>query len=191
MSVRQQIAARLAYLQAELNALAALIDLHVSEGEAPAAVPAPSPAPSTVPATVAQAAATPAAPEPTPAPSAAAKPAAAAKRGPRAAAPAAPAAPTRSAAPAGTRKRGPQQWSYAQTAKYRLSGPNPFRNGNNRALFDHLQAAYGTSVFTRGELGAAIARLREEKVIDTVQGEQPIVIEFVRFAGRKGRLAMA
>lgn len=180
MSVRQQIAARLAYLQAELNALAALIELHVSEGEpAPAAKAAPQ-APAVAPPPPV------AAPKPAPEPRPVAKAAPAAK-----AAPVAKAAPKAPAAEKAPRKRGPQQWSYAQTAKYRLSGPNPFRNGNNRALYDQLQATYGTSVFTRSQLGDMIARLRADKVMDTVQEEQPIVIEFVRFAGKKGRLAMA
>lgn len=185
MSLRQQIAARLAYLQAELNALAALIELHVSEGETPS-LPAPAARRSEAPASPPVEVEAPAAPVEKPAARAAAKPAAAPKRAPKTP-DAKPAAPATS----GTRKRGPQQWSYAQSAKYRISGPNPFRNGNNRALYDHLQAAYGTSTFTRSELGAAIARLRAEKVMDTVQEEQPIVIEFVRFAGRKGRLSMA
>ena len=83
------------------------------------------------------------------------------------------------------------RWSYLPSAAYALAGPNPFRNGNNFQLYDHLVDKFGSEAFSRVQLGAEIEALRSQGVITSSQPEQAIVISFVQFAGDKGRLQMA
>ncbi len=97
---------------------------------------------------------------------------------------AAPAKPAR-------RKKAPATFSYLPTASYRIIGDNPFRNGNNLALFDHLKGQFADRAFTRVQLGEEIARLQARQVMSSRQPEQAIVIGFLKFAGiEKGRILM-
>lgn len=104
-------------------------------------------------------------------------------------APAAAAKPGRPAKP-GKRAKAPARWSYLPEAVYRLSGTNPFRNGNNLALFDELTRTYGDQPFTRVQLGETLARMQDDGTFTSRQPEQALVISFVQFAGDKGRLYM-
>lgn len=163
MSYRQQVLDRIAYLQAELNALAALVRL-TDHDSAPAVVAAPV-----------------AAPAPAPAPAPALTEAAAEELPPELGEEGEP-----EAAP------GKVRWKYTAGSVYRIVGKNPFRNGNNYNLFNFLKDTYGTSPFTREQLGQAIGQLRAAGKIDSVQDEQVYVIVFMRFAGpEKGAIQMA
>lgn len=89
------------------------------------------------------------------------------------------------------RKKAPATFSYLPNAVYRIVGDNPFRNGNNLALFNHLRAQFADRPFTRVQLGEEIARLQARNVMASRQPEQAIVIGFLKFAGiEKGRVVM-
>lgn len=156
MSYRQQVLDRIAYLQAELNSLAALIRLTDHDASASAPVAASEGAPA---------------------------PVASAKEFP----------PEFGDSDSDTAEEaGRVRWKYTPGSVYRIVGKNPFRNGNNYNLFNHLQDVYGSKPFTREQLGEAIRLLRSEGKIDSVQDEQIYVIVFMRFAGpEKGAIQMA
>ncbi len=103
-------------------------------------------------------------PEPTPAPAPAPTPVAAA--------PVAKAAPKKKV-----------RWSYLPGTWYRISGDNPFRNGNNLAFFDHLKDTYGTTPFSREQLTEAYNGLKKKGTIETKQTEESFVLVFLRTAG--------
>lgn len=89
------------------------------------------------------------------------------------------------------RKKAPATFSYLPTASYRIVGENPFRNGNNLALFDHLKGQFADRPFTRVQLGEEIARLQARQIMSSRQPEQAIVIGFLKFAGiEKSRIFM-
>lgn len=152
MSYRQLLLARVAFLQREIEALAALI-VHARAPAPPPAVHAEAPAAAFLLAE---------APQPLVAPVVRAR-----------------------------RMPGPARWSYAPSAAYRLTGPNPFRDGAARALFAHLEEVYGDQVFTRPQLGRALRALRADGVIRARQDDHALVIAFVKFAGVRGSLEMA
>jgi len=85
-----------------------------------------------------------------------------------------------------------QRWRYVPGSWYRITGENPFRNGNNYNLFEFLRRRYGTHPFSREDLSTAISYLREHNRIDSRQDEEQIVLVFLRTGGaEKGRLAMS
>lgn len=146
MDRRSEIVRRIAFLQAELEALAHLVDL-TDELDAPAA-PSPAPAPVV-----------------------------------EAAPPVAKAAPVRKAAskPAKAKK---VRWSYLPGTWYRISGDNPFRNGNNLAFFEHLKETYGSAPFSREQLAEAYESLKKDGRIETKQTEDSFNLVFLRTAGQ-------
>ena len=188
---------RIHYIQAELGSLAALIRLMQYDAPGVAAAPVvATPVVEPVAEEVVPARAAPV-PDDAPAPRATRKapidvatptPAVepAAKRGPGRPrkGSVAPAKPAR-------RKKAPATFSYLPSASYRITGDNPFRNGNNLALFDHLKAQFADRPFTRVQLGEEIARLQSREEMSSRQPEQAIVIGFLKFAGiEKGRITM-
>lgn len=164
MSYRQQVLDRIAYLQAELNALAALVRLTDHDvGAAPAPVAL---------AQVAMAAPTP------PAQIAVSSEALPPEPG--------------DDDEVDVAEVGKVRWKYTAGSVYRIVGKNPFRNGNNYNLFNFLKDTYGAKPFTREQIGEAIRQLRAAGKIDSVQDEQVYVIVFMRFAGpEKGAIQMA
>ena len=86
---------------------------------------------------------------------------------------------------------GKVRWKYTGGARYRIVGPNPFRNGNNYNLFAHLAETYGTAPFSRAQLTDAIEALKASGQIVTVQQEPIYALVFLQFAGpQKGALRM-
>jgi len=152
MDRRSEIVRRIAFLQAELEALAHLVDL-TDELDAPV----------------------PAAPKAAPAPKAVA-----------AKAPAAPKAAPAKAAPAKKIR-----WSYLPGTWYRISGDNPFRNGNNLAFFSHLKETYGSAPFSREQIAEAYEALKKNGRIETKQTEESFSLVFLRTAGQaRGAVSM-